>query len=129
MVAPFPRKHLENTNESIVGNILVAFHESGGHHGDLRLEPLKKVRQRGIRGELGASPTERSHKSLGIASKLGQLLRNGILKSLQFHALSFLHFGLILHDSIMCTHILKVFFKTLVLGGQSLLMMLNHHQL
>jgi hypothetical protein len=103
MLAPFPRKHLENANENIAGNILIAFREGGGHRHDLCPKPLKEVRQRGIGRELGASTPETSHGGLRIASKLSQLLTNRILKLLQLRALSLLHFRLILHHSIMCS--------------------------
>jgi hypothetical protein len=43
MLAPFPHKHLKNANESIAGNILIAFHEGGGHRLDLLLKPLEEI--------------------------------------------------------------------------------------
>jgi hypothetical protein len=82
MLAPFPCKHIENANESIAGNILIAFCEGSGHCCDLHPEPLKEIRQRGIDGELSAPSTERSHRGLCITLKLGQLPTNRILKPL-----------------------------------------------
>jgi hypothetical protein len=119
MLAPFPHKHLENANQSIAGNVLIAFHKGDGHHCDLRPESLEEVRQRGIGRELSASPTEHSYGGLCITSKLGQLLVNRILKPLQLCSLSFMHFYLIPHRSIMCNvRIFQVFLKTLIFEDQ-----------
>jgi hypothetical protein len=61
MLTPFPREHLENTNESIAINILIALRKGGRHHRNLRPKPLKKVRQKHAGGELCTPSTERSH--------------------------------------------------------------------
>jgi hypothetical protein len=43
MLATLHGKHLKNVDESITGDILVAFHEGCGHRRDLRLKPLEEV--------------------------------------------------------------------------------------
>jgi hypothetical protein len=100
MFASFSHEHLENTNESVTGNILIAFHEGGRHRLNLLPKPLEEIRQRGTSGEFSASPAKRSYGGLSITSKLGEPLANRILKSLQLRLFSLLHQLFVLHRNI-----------------------------
>jgi hypothetical protein len=115
MFAPFPRKHLKNTNKSIASNIFVALHKGGRHQSNLRSEPIQEVKQRGIGEKLHTPPAMCSHRGLRIMPKFGQFLMKRTLEPLQLRVLDLLHFSLLLHHGIIrSTHILKIFFKILV---------------
>jgi hypothetical protein len=44
MLATFPCKHLENANESVTGDILVALRKGDEHRLDLLPKPLEEIR-------------------------------------------------------------------------------------
>jgi hypothetical protein len=60
MLASFPCKHLEDSNEGIANNILVTFCKGGWKHCNLFIEPMQKIRQRSIDRELRTPSTEAS---------------------------------------------------------------------
>jgi hypothetical protein len=130
MFTSFSHEHLENTNESITGNVLIAFHEGGGHRLNLLMKPLEEIRQRGTSGEFSTSSAKHSYGGLSIASKLGEPLVNKILKSLQLRLFSLLHQLFVLHRNIVGNaHTFKISFETFFFEGQSSLVMLNLCQL
>jgi hypothetical protein len=130
MFTSFSRNHLENTNESVAGNVLVAFRKGGGHRPNLLLKPPEEIRQRGTSGEFRASSAERSCGGLSIASKLSEPLANSILKPLQLCLFNLLHQLFVLHCSFVGkARTLQISFETFIFRGQSPLMMFDLRQL
>jgi hypothetical protein len=119
MFTALPHKHHKNTNDGATCDILIAFSEGSGHHHNLYLESLQKVRDGAVGGEFHTSSSEWSHRSL--ASFLRRVPEPPLL-----FTLSFLRFIFLLHHgSMRIAHIIEIFFKVLIYGGQSLFTMLN----
>jgi hypothetical protein len=83
MLAPHPREHLTNTNQSKTSDILVAFSKGVRQRLNLRTKPLQHARDSGISSEkVQALPPKHGYRLLHIMAKPSQFFAQQATKLL-----------------------------------------------
>jgi hypothetical protein len=124
MLAPPPREHLTNTNQSETSDILVTFSKGGRQRLNLRTKSLQHAGDSGISSEkVQALPPKHSNRLLHIMAKPGQFFAQQVAKRC---ALSrFIFFRSAFSFTIAACAFCKSLNEATIVRGQSSFTMLN----